>query len=541
MSNNKAEASAQGVSHIESSDSEHLYRDSDSETSESDEDVEEEINIDVEREYPKVSAPKHFPTLEDAFLFYREYGRQGGFDVRKSGQKSDRRGNVVSKVMQCNCGGNPTPGKLKSKDDMVVESSQDRRTTSRRCLCEARIVLKAAGQRGFVVMSFVEEHNHHLAVGAESMFLRCNRNVSKSHLNFIMDCSRGKIDATRAYNLAKEMVGSYENVGATCSDFKNFARDVNLGIGEHNACMIRQVQNENEIGPKRATDKVFMGKLKSVIYSENSSPIQFEEGWAAVISEYELQDNKWLADMFRKRISWIPAYFYDIEMAGLLRTTSRSESSYSFFQHFHERGDTLVEFFSSFESAMDKQRLRTIEDDRNSGKTPRMETPLHIEKYAAQVYTLALYYRVREEIRNACFHTTMPEMSRTDEMRYFTCKDDLAKGQLFKHCGIQSIPRKYVKARWTKDALKNHSSLGSIETPPNCDKAERIKHKRTRACFEFQHCLDMAGEDEDKIDMVRSNLRDLDSTFQKGLEDADVQSQANRVDAFIGPIPVKEE
>ena len=91
-----------------------------------------------------------------------------------------------------------------------------------------------------------------------------------------------------------------------------------------------------------------MGKLKSVIYSENSSPIQFEEGWATVISEYELQDNKWLADMFRKRISWIPAYFSDIEMAGLLRTTSRSESSNSFFQHFYERGDTLVEFFFKF-------------------------------------------------------------------------------------------------------------------------------------------------------------------------------------------------
>ena len=40
---------AQGVPHIESSDSEHSYRDSDSETSESDEDVEEEINRDVFR------------------------------------------------------------------------------------------------------------------------------------------------------------------------------------------------------------------------------------------------------------------------------------------------------------------------------------------------------------------------------------------------------------------------------------------------------------------------------------------------------------
>ena len=121
---------------------------------------------------------------------------------------------------------------------MDAGSSQDRRTTSRRCLCEARIVLKAAGQWGFVVMSFVEEHNHPLAVGAESMFLRCNRNVSKSHQNLIMDCSRVMIGATRAYNLAKEMVGSYENVGASCSDFKNFTRDVKLGIGEHDACMI---------------------------------------------------------------------------------------------------------------------------------------------------------------------------------------------------------------------------------------------------------------------------------------------------------------
>ena len=85
---------AQDVPHVESSDSEQSYRDADSETSESDEDVEEEINIDVEREYPKVPPPKvlilpsgakkwipscdkiykprtsqHFPTLEDAFLF----------------------------------------------------------------------------------------------------------------------------------------------------------------------------------------------------------------------------------------------------------------------------------------------------------------------------------------------------------------------------------------------------------------------------------------------------------------------------------------
>ena len=143
----------------------------------------------------------------------------------------------------------------------------------------------------------------------------------------------------------------------------------------------------SKIGPKRATNKVFMSKLKSVIYSDQSTPTEFEEGWSAVMSEYKLQDNNWLAAMFRRRRTWIPAYYSDIEMAGLLQTTSRSESSNSFFQHFHERGDTLVEFYSSFESAMDKQRIRTVEDEKNSRKTPRFETPLQIEKDAAQLYT----------------------------------------------------------------------------------------------------------------------------------------------------------
>ena len=55
-------------------------------------------------------------------------------------------------------------------------------------------------------------------------------------------------------------------------------------------------------------------------------------------------------------------------MVDLLRTTSRSESSILFFQHFHESGDTLVEFCSSFESAMDKQRVRNAVDDEKSGK-----------------------------------------------------------------------------------------------------------------------------------------------------------------------------
>ena len=69
-----------------------------------------------------------------------------------------------------------------------------------------------------------------------------------------MDCSRAKIGATRAYNLAKEMVGSCENVGSTVSDFKNFERDVKLGIGENDASLIIE---KFKLRRKSSKDKFF--------------------------------------------------------------------------------------------------------------------------------------------------------------------------------------------------------------------------------------------------------------------------------------------
>lgn len=174
-----------------------------------------------------------------------------------------------------------------------------------------------------------------------------------------------------------------------------------------------------------------MEKIKSVVYSDHLTSTEFEEGWKAVISEYKLENNNWLTDLYNIRDQWIPAYFSDVEMAGLLRTTSRSESSNNFFQHFHESGDTLVEFYSSFESAMDKQRLRTAEDDKRSEKVPQLETTMKIEVDASQLYTLELYYLVREEIKSACFHTTIPEMSNDNDSRHFKCKDDLHHGKIF--------------------------------------------------------------------------------------------------------------
>ncbi|XP_074315208.1 protein FAR1-RELATED SEQUENCE 2-like [Silene latifolia] len=58
---------------------------------------------------------------------------------------------------------------------------------------------------------------------------------------------------------------------------------------------------------KKVTDKVgsticketdFLSRLNNVVWSEYLEPEEFEENWAKVISEFSLEENKWLTDKF---------------------------------------------------------------------------------------------------------------------------------------------------------------------------------------------------------------------------------------------------
>ncbi|XP_074266245.1 protein FAR1-RELATED SEQUENCE 5-like [Silene latifolia] len=61
---------------------------------------------------------------------------------------------------------------------------------------------------------------------------------------------------------------------------------------------------------KKVTDKVgsticketdFLSRLNNVVWSEDLEPEEFEENWAKVISEFSLEENKWLTDNFAER------------------------------------------------------------------------------------------------------------------------------------------------------------------------------------------------------------------------------------------------
>ncbi|CAI9275723.1 unnamed protein product [Lactuca saligna] len=116
--------------------------------------------------------------------------------------------------------------------------------------------------------------------------------------------------------------------------------------------------------------------------------------------KYKLQDNKWMKDMFDLRSSWIPAYFKDVPMSGLMRTTSRSESENSAFNRVSHHGYTLNNFMNAFESVMERQRNNQIKFDFDTSTiVPIIKTPLEdMEKHASMVYTRTIFLMVQREI-----------------------------------------------------------------------------------------------------------------------------------------------
>jgi hypothetical protein len=74
--------------------------------------------------------------------------------------------------------------------------------------------------------------------------------------------------------------------------------------------------------------------------------------WNAIISDFSLKENEWMANRFDIRKSWILTYFMDVPLVGVLKTTSRFESSNSFFNRFIHHKLSFVEFWLRFDTAM---------------------------------------------------------------------------------------------------------------------------------------------------------------------------------------------
>lgn len=185
---------------------------------------------------------KWFASFEDAYDFYEAYARMGGFVVRRGTSKIAKGGGENRlKYYLCHRQGFVNNQIEKSDSNEGDSSRQHRKKMFSRCGCKAMIALKWVGKNvkeGVVVYTFVEAHNHKLVGAGGRHFLKSSREMSIVHKTFAFDASKVKIGPSQAYGLMKEMVGGYENVGATVTDFRNWNRDLKEGIGKKDAQII---------------------------------------------------------------------------------------------------------------------------------------------------------------------------------------------------------------------------------------------------------------------------------------------------------------
>jgi hypothetical protein len=126
----------------------------------------------------------------------------------------------------------------------------------------------------------------------------------------------------------------------------------------HRFCMWHILNKLPEkVGRVLMQDEDFLKRFGICVWA-SETPNEFEEKWNSIISDYGLGNNGWLASKFDIRQRWIPAYFHDVPLGGILRTTSRSESENAFFGHFLNRRLSLLEFWIRYETAMDEQRQK---------------------------------------------------------------------------------------------------------------------------------------------------------------------------------------
>ncbi|KAM3370701.1 hypothetical protein ACQJBY_018190 [Aegilops geniculata] len=183
-----------------------------------------------------------------------------------------------------------------------------------------------------------------------------------------------------------------------CSSMDNAIREV-FPAAAHRICMWH-IMNKipQKVGPDLKTDEDFHERLGRCVWS-SETPTEFEERWKEIMSEYGLEDDEWFSKRFNLRESWIPAYFKEIALSGLMRTTSRSESANSFFSRIIGYKHALVEFWLRFDTALEEQRHKELQEDHVSLHTmPVLKTSWAIEKHGSEVFTHEIFQDFQHEL-----------------------------------------------------------------------------------------------------------------------------------------------
>ncbi|KAL9686025.1 hypothetical protein QQ045_023480 [Rhodiola kirilowii] len=540
-----------------------------------------QLSTEERKTSSSVSPEEENPCFEEAAVdFYYNYGVHCGFDIRCGCTKKSSDGTVKLKYIYCN---KECFNKMQSFDTSNGKQKSSRKCTFSRCGCKTKLVIKLNGASQYIVTEFVEKHNHSMASLDAAQFLKCRQKMKSQHKEFMFGCGKANVGAVRAYKISKQLVGGFSNLGAQKNEYRNFHRDVVAFIGTDDAQLVlNKLAKKKEMCSSFYYEySVVNGALSRIFWSDSISQrnfhafgdaLTFDASYslnrynvfgplcrynmiflpftgidnhkrsvtfsAALLSSEDVESYSWILERLtnawvvpRKSYSltktlrcgirkfWIPAYFRDIPLGGLLRTTSRSESENSFFGSYLNQRMTLVAFFMGYDDALQNQRHSwSMCHHETISKRSCTRTPLLIELYALQTYTRTIFEDVKTELCGSCFDVSIISVSEGENGKVHELSDVRYKRRTLQVCEDSSkdsfvctcklFERVGYQCRHVFAALK---SAGIDKIPKS-----------------------IAGNDPEKREYIRCKLKEMRQHLDHVSVGHTLPSKTDIISAFIG-------
>nr|KAJ0194367.1 hypothetical protein LSAT_V11C800421060 [Lactuca sativa] len=305
--------------------------------------------------------------------------------------------------------------------------------------------------------------------------------------------------------------------------FKTHGKEPTLVLTYQDAAIKQAVEN---ISDDLFTNIDFRKRFSKLVWDINMKPDVFEVKWGLLMNEFNLEDTRWFKDMFTIRDSWIPRYFSDIPMCGLMKTTSRSESMNSFFNTYSESGNLLLNFMMNYDTAIQKQRNTQRELDKASKKASyKMQTPREIElckkKYIKHVFSVRTHMLVLKMVGKftLCSTTTIKVEMKAEEKEincsceHFKCMSVLCRHAftIMMRCGVKEIPKRYFLKRWRKDVISRNYRFSSVQSDSSdCENVKLVND----SYYSFESCLDIVRDDKKRLTLFAEKQQMLLKEFE---------------------------
>ncbi|KAK1428123.1 hypothetical protein QVD17_16951 [Tagetes erecta] len=559
-----------------------------------------------------------FKSFEDGLQTFKSYAEKVGFSVRK-GQTKWWKDAVTHKYLRCNKAGNPQP---KNKFDTLDKGSlkQKRRSRFTTCDCKVHILLNFdEAKNDWVVVTFDEYHNHPL-VSSINKDLNKLRSVfwadEISKLNYEAFGDVLAFDATYQTN-------KYDMVFVPFTGVDNNKNCVTFGAGlifdettesfiwllecfitahkkqpvlvltDQDAAMRQAILEVLLASRHRLCMWHIMKKLPVKIFGEllqNTnirkllhrlvwnlfiSPATFESRWQDLIEMFSLQDHEWLSEMYAIRHRWVPAYFRELPLCCLMKTTSRCESSNSSFKVNSSSANTLVQFMLCYDARLESQRYRQrLAQFKTSDTSFVGITNLVIEKHAFDLYSHTIFLEVQKEITKGLFCCYISNKELVDGVHVYhvshldrrndltntfqvkfesetlstscSCRGFTRLGYLCRHIfavyrvnKIEKIPELYISKRWLRNVLP--SSIYSLHSRYGVDNQPQSV-LRTEILDLMTECCDVLRGDIEGLSTFANQLKDMrQELIKKGYREPEGKDAAcSVIEELVGQPIVSE-